>query len=84
MLTVCHLICSHVLFRFIRLLQDDAERRKENLEKMQAASDRSTPEWLTRHVSKLKDVEKIRWQHTLYQKTKMSFVNMRNKNWNMV
>ena len=52
-------ICSHVLFRFIRLLQDDAERRKENLEKMLAANDRSTPEWLTRHVSKPKDVENI-------------------------
>ena len=39
-----------ILFRFIRLLQDDAERRKESLEKMQA-SDRLTPDWLTRHVS---------------------------------
>jgi len=36
------------LKRFIRLLQDDAERRKENLEKMQD-SDRSTSDWLTRH-----------------------------------
>ena len=31
-------------------MQDDAERRKESLEKMQA-SDRLTPDWLTRHVS---------------------------------
>ena len=44
--------------RFIRLLQDDAEHRKENLEKMQD-SDRSTPDWLTRHVSKPKDIEKM-------------------------
>ena len=41
---------NDVLFRFIRLLQDDAERRKENLEKMQD-SDRSTSDWLTRHVN---------------------------------
>jgi len=36
------------LKRFIRLLQSDAERRKEDLENVQH-TDRSTSDWLTRH-----------------------------------
>ena len=39
-----------LIFRFIRLLQSDAERRKEDLENVQH-TDRSTTDWLTRHVS---------------------------------
>ena len=39
-----------LIFRFIRLLQSDAERRKEDLENVQH-TDRSTSDWLTRHVS---------------------------------
>ena len=66
--------------RFIRLLQDDAEHRKEKLEKMQD-SDRSTPEWLTRHVSKAKDIENMGTRK--YQTTNLPIVNMTNESQKM-